>query len=43
MIDRQPLPKYLQRIGQTAFKNAHGTVTFSPAEIVSLQPEAGGS
>ena len=42
MIDRQPLPQYLRRTGQTAFKNVHGTVTFTPAEIVSLQPEAGG-
>ena len=43
MISRLPLPKYLQRIGQPVFKNAHGTVTFTPAEVVSLQPEAGGS
>jgi FAD/FMN-containing dehydrogenase len=43
MIERVPLPKYLQRIGQPAFKNVHGTVTFSPAEVVSLKPEAGGS
>ena len=43
MINREPFAKYLQRIGQPALLNVHGTVTFVPELIVSLQPEAGGS
>jgi hypothetical protein len=43
MIARTPLPQYLQRIGQPAFRNVHNTVTFTPEQVISLQPEAGGS
>ncbi len=43
MINRFPLAAYLQRIGQPAFQNVHGTVTFAPEQVISLQPDAAGS
>jgi hypothetical protein len=42
MINRVALADYLTRIGQPDFKNAHGTVTFAPEQVVSLQPEGTG-
>ena len=42
MIARVSLSQYLQRIGQPAFRNVHGTVTFTPEQVISLQPESGG-
>ena len=42
MINRVALADYLTRIGRPAFENAHGTVTFAPEQVVSLEPEGGG-
>src|SRR6185503_14297617 len=42
MIARASLTQYLHRIGQPAFRNVHGTVTFTPEQVISLQPESGG-
>jgi hypothetical protein len=43
MITRLPFPKYLERIGQPALRNVHGTVTFAPEQLVTLKPEGSGS
>jgi FAD/FMN-containing dehydrogenase len=43
LISRTSFAAYLRRTGQPDLKNVHGTVTFAPERVVSLQADGSGS